>query len=163
MASVWKIAANRIERKFFPARLNNLKFFPAITTGNGRSLRTANTGQHESFYAVNAGIEKAGWFTNEPACFFSSPIFFCLLLEKRIQKAENKKIKRIWYKNQRDQENMDSRRLTCGCGRLSVRLQHTVERHRQTKERNGFCLPRLLWDQSGEEAKSSRIMWSSIT
>ena len=86
---------DRIERKFFPARLNNLKFFPAITTGNGRSLRTANTGQHESFYAVNAGIEKAGWFTNEPACFFSSPIFFCLLLEKRIQKAENKKIKRI--------------------------------------------------------------------
>ena len=44
---------------------------------------------------INAGIEKAGWFTNEPACFFSSPIFFCLLLEKRIQKAENKKIKRI--------------------------------------------------------------------
>ena len=82
-------------KKIFPARLNNLKFFPAITTGNGRSLRTANTGQHESFYAVNAGIEKAGRFICEPACFFSSPIFFCLLLEKRIQKAENKKIKRI--------------------------------------------------------------------
>ena len=82
-------------KKIFPARLNNLKFFPAITTGNGRSLRTANTGQHESFYAVNAGIEKAGRFICEQACFFSSPIFFCLLLEKRIQKAENKKIKRI--------------------------------------------------------------------
>ncbi|RGQ44322.1 hypothetical protein DWY99_01475 [[Clostridium] leptum] len=68
--------------------------FSALTTGNGRSFRTAKTGQHESFHTVNAGIEKAGRFICEPACFFSSPIFFSFIVGKentKGRKQENKK------------------------------------------------------------------------